>query len=147
MNVVLFGASGTLGSAVQKALEVKGHEVIGITRKSGKFRADIQDIESLRAVYKQIGSFDHVACAAGDVFPAPLEQTTDEQWSNSFKSKGMGQIDLVRAALPFIADKGSFALVSGVLTDEYTAGGVIGTVINHIVEGFTKAAAIELPRG
>src|ERR1700693_4859779 len=41
----------------------------------------------------------------------------------------------------------SFTLVSGVLTDEYTAGGVIGTVINHIVEGFTKAAAVELPRG
>jgi NAD(P)-dependent dehydrogenase (short-subunit alcohol dehydrogenase family) len=38
-------------------------------------------------------------------------------------------------------------LISGVLTDEYTAGGVIGTVINHIVEGFVKAAAVELPRG
>jgi NAD(P)-dependent dehydrogenase (short-subunit alcohol dehydrogenase family) len=88
-----------------------------------------------------------VACAAGDVFPAPLEQTTNEQWANSIKAKGMGQINLVRAALPFIADKGSFTLISGVLTDEYTTGGVIGTVINHIVEGFVKAAAVELPRG
>jgi NAD(P)-dependent dehydrogenase (short-subunit alcohol dehydrogenase family) len=59
----------------------------------------------------------------------------------------MGQINLVRAALPFIADKGSFTLISGVLTDECTTGGVIGTVINHIVEGFVKAAAVELPRG
>jgi len=147
MNVELFGASRTLGSAVQKALEVKGHEVIGITRKSGKFRADIQDIESLRAVYKQIGSFDHVACAAGDVFPAPLEQTTDEQWANSFKSKAMGQINLVRAAIPFIADKGSFTLVSGVLTDEVTFAATIGTTINYMVEGFVKGAAFELPRG
>jgi len=24
------------------------------------------------------------------IFPAPLEQTTDEQWANSFKSKAMG---------------------------------------------------------
>jgi NAD(P)-dependent dehydrogenase (short-subunit alcohol dehydrogenase family) len=126
---------------------VKGHEVIGITRKSGKFRADIQDIESLRAVYKQIGSFDHVACAAGDVFPAPLEQTTDEQWANSFKSKAMGQINLVRAAIPFIADKGSFTLVSGVLTDEVTFAATIGTTNNYTVEGFVKGAAFELPRG
>jgi len=147
MKVVLFGASGTLGSAVQKALEVKGHAVIGITRKSGQFRADIQDIASLRAVYKQIGSFDHVACAAGDVFPAPLEQTTDEQWANSFKSKAMGQINLVRAAIPFIADKGSFTLVSGVLTDEITFAATIGTTINCTVEGFVKGAAVELPRG
>ena len=147
MKVLLFGASGTLGSAVQKALEVKEHEVIGIARKSGQFRADIQDIESLRAVYKQIGSFDHVACAAGDVFPAPLEQTTDEQWANSFKSKAMGQINLVRAAIPFIADKGSFTLVSGVLTDEVTFAATIGTTMNYTVEGFVKGAASELPRG
>jgi NAD(P)-dependent dehydrogenase (short-subunit alcohol dehydrogenase family) len=54
-----------------------------------------------------------VANAAGDVFPGPFEQTTDEQWANSIKSKGMGQINLVRTALPFIADKGSFTLVLG----------------------------------
>jgi NAD(P)-dependent dehydrogenase (short-subunit alcohol dehydrogenase family) len=88
-----------------------------------------------------------VANAAGDVFPGPLEQTTDEQWANSIRSKGMGQINLVPAALPFIADKGSFTLVSGVLTDEYMHSGTIGTTINHLVEGFVKAAAVELPPG
>ena len=88
-----------------------------------------------------------MANAAGDVFPGPFEQTTDEQWANSIKSKGMGQINLVRTALPFIADKGSFTLISGVLTDEYMHGGTIGTTINHLVEGFVKASAVELPRG
>jgi NAD(P)-dependent dehydrogenase (short-subunit alcohol dehydrogenase family) len=62
-------------------------------------------------------------------------------------STGKGKTTLVRAALPFIADKGSFTLVSGVLTDEYTYGGSIGTTINHLVEGFVKGAAAELPRG
>ena len=71
----------------------------------------------------------------------------DEQWTKSISSKGMGQINVVRAALPFIADKGSFTLVSGVLTDEYMHGGTIGTTVNHLVEGFVKAAAVELPRG
>jgi NAD(P)-dependent dehydrogenase (short-subunit alcohol dehydrogenase family) len=147
MNVVLFGATGTIGSAVQKALEAKGHEVIGITRKSGQFQADMEDIESLKAVYTKIASFDHVACAAGDVFPAPLEQMTDEQWARSFRSKAMGQINVVRAALPFIADKGSFTLISGVLTDEVTMASTIGATINHAVEGFVRSAAAELPRG
>ncbi len=59
----------------------------------------------------------------------------------------MGQINLVRAALPHIADRGSFTLISGVLTDEYMHGGTIATAINHMVEGFVKAAAVELPRG
>ena len=85
--------------------------------------------------------------AAADVFPGPFEQVTAEQWSKSIAGKGLGQINLVRAALPYIADKGSFTLISGVLTDENVHGGTIGTTINHMVEGFAKAAAVELPRG
>jgi NAD(P)-dependent dehydrogenase (short-subunit alcohol dehydrogenase family) len=59
----------------------------------------------------------------------------------------MGQINLVHAALPHIADKGSFTLISGVLTDECMHGGTIGTTVNHLAEGFVKSAAVELPRG
>jgi NAD(P)-dependent dehydrogenase (short-subunit alcohol dehydrogenase family) len=99
-----------------------------------------------RCVRISFGCFDAVANAAGDVFPAPLELTTDEQWTQSLRSKGIGQINVVPAALPYIADKGSFTLAPGVLTDEYMHGGTIGT-INHLVEGFVKASAVELPRG
>jgi len=88
-----------------------------------------------------------LANAAGDASFGTLEESADEQWANSIKCKGMGQINVVRAALPFIADRGSFTLVSGVLTDEYLHGGTIGTTINHLVEGFVKGAAVELPRG
>jgi NAD(P)-dependent dehydrogenase (short-subunit alcohol dehydrogenase family) len=146
MKAILFG-TGNVGSAVKKALEEKGHEVVSVGRKSGNWQADISDPNSLKALFSKVGPFEAVACAAGDVFSAPLQQTTDEQWANSIKAKGMGQINLVRAGLPFIADKGSFTLISGVLTDEYTAGSVIGTVVNHMVEGFVKVAAGELPRG
>jgi NAD(P)-dependent dehydrogenase (short-subunit alcohol dehydrogenase family) len=146
MRVVVIG-KGTIGSAISKVLEQKGHEVVPVSRNSGKFRADISDSESLKALFSSVGSFNAVANAAGDVFPGPYEQTTDEQWEKSIKSKGMGQINLVRAALPFITDKGSFTLVSGILTDEYMHGGTIGTTINHLVEGFVKASAVELPRG
>ncbi len=147
MKVILFGASGTIGTAVGKALQENGHMVVGVSRRSGEFSADIRDIESLKALYKKIRSFDAVACAAGDVFPAPLEQSTDEQWASSLQSKAMGQINIVRAGLPFIADKGSFTLVSGILTDEVTFACTLGATINHTVEGFVKAAATELPRG
>jgi len=87
--------------------------------------ADLTDVKSLRALFEHAGAFDAVACAAGDVFPAPLDQTTDEQWAKSFAAKAMGQINLVRAALPFIADHGSFTLISGIVPDEPIVGGVI----------------------
>jgi NAD(P)-dependent dehydrogenase (short-subunit alcohol dehydrogenase family) len=137
MKAIVIGC-GTIGSAVKKALEEKGHDVVSVGRKCGDYQADISDPKSLKALFSRIGSFDAVANAAGDVFLGPLEQTTDEQWANSIKAKGMGQINLVRAALPFIADKGSFTLVSGVLTDEYIQGGTIGTTINSLIDGFVK---------
>jgi NAD(P)-dependent dehydrogenase (short-subunit alcohol dehydrogenase family) len=146
MRAVVVG-TGTIGSAIRKALEEHGHEVVSVGRKSGDFQADISDLESLKKLFATIGPFQAVANAAGDVFPGPFEDLTDEQWAKSIASKGMGQINLVGAALPHIADKGSFTLVSGVLTDEFMHGGAIGTTINHMVEGFVKAAAVELPRG
>lgn len=146
MKIVVVG-TGPVGAAVQKLLKDKGHDVLAVGRKSGDVQADISDPESLRSMFGKIGPFDAVANAAGDVFPGPFEQVTDEQWANSIKSKGMGQINLVREGVPFIADNGSFTLISGVLTDEYLRGGTVGTTINHLVEGFVKAAAVELPRG
>jgi NAD(P)-dependent dehydrogenase (short-subunit alcohol dehydrogenase family) len=146
MKAIVIG-SGTIGSAVKGALAENGHEVVSVGRKSGDYRADICDPGSLRALFSRIGSFDAVANAAGDVSFGALEQTTDEQWASSIESKGMGQINLVRAALPFIADNGSFTLISGVLTEEHIYGGTIGTAVNYMVEGFVKGAAGELPRG
>ena len=146
MKVVVIG-SGVIGTAIQKLLKAKGCEVVSVGRQSGDFHADISDSTSLKKMFKEIGYFDAVTNAAGDVFPGPFEQLTDEQWTNSIKYKGMGQINLVYAALPYIADKGSFTLISGVLTDEFIQGGTIGTTINHMVEGFVKSSATELPRG
>ena len=146
MRVVVVG-TGTIGAAVAATVVEHGHEVVTVGRKSGDFQADITDVASLRALFDRMEPFDAVANAAGEVFPAPLATATDQQWADSIAAKGMGQINLVRAALPHITDNGSFVLVSGVLTDEVIAASTIGTTVNHMVEGFVKAAATELPRG
>lgn len=146
MKIIVIG-TGTIGTAVRRILQEKEQHVVTVGRNSGDLQADISNCDSLRELFRRVGPFDAVANAAGDVLAEPLEDSTDEQWAASIASKGMGQINLVRAALPFIADKGSFTLVSGVLTDEYIHGGTIGATVNHLVEGFVKAAAVELPRG
>jgi NAD(P)-dependent dehydrogenase (short-subunit alcohol dehydrogenase family) len=146
MKIILVG-TGAIGSAVKNKLQEQGHEVVSVGRKSGDFRADISDMDVLKRLFANIGRFDAVANAAGDVFPGPFEQLTDEQWAKSIAGKGMGQINLVRAALPHISDKGSFTLISGVLADEFIYAGTVNATINHMVEGFVIAAATELPRG
>ena len=147
MKIILFGI-GTIGAAVKATLQASGHEVRTVSRTPGAdLLEDLTDVKRLRALFERAGAFDSVACAAGDVFPAPLDQATDEQWAKSFASKAMGQFNLVRAALPYIADRGCFTLISGIVPDEPIAGGVLVGTINQTVEGFVRAAAFELPRG
>ncbi|MEV0713741.1 short chain dehydrogenase [Asanoa sp. NPDC050611] len=146
MKVIVVG-SGAIGAAVQETLDAHGHEVVTVGRTSGTHQADITDKASLDALFARLAPFDAVASAAGPVFGGPLAAATDRQWADSIAGKGMGQINLVRAALPHIADGGSFTLVSGVLADEYTQNSTLGSTVNHMVEGFVKAAATELPRG
>ena len=82
MRVVVVG-TGTVGSAVKKLLAERGHSVISVGRKSGDYQADTSDPASLKKLFAGIGPFDAVANAAGDVFPGPFEQVTDEQWAKS----------------------------------------------------------------
>ena len=52
-----------------------------------------------------------------------LAAITREQWESSLKSKLLGQINLVQQALPYINEKGSFTLISGILGDEQIFAG------------------------
>jgi NAD(P)-dependent dehydrogenase (short-subunit alcohol dehydrogenase family) len=146
MRAIVFG-TGTIGRAVSLVFREAGHEVLSVGRASGDAQADLTDITSLRTLFAQHTSFDAVAVAAGEVFPAPLADTDDGQWAASIASKGMGQINVVRAGVPHIADGGSFTLVSGILGAEVTQAMTLGTTINRMVEGFVLGAATELPRG
>jgi NAD(P)-dependent dehydrogenase (short-subunit alcohol dehydrogenase family) len=59
----------------------------------------------------------------------------------------MGQINLVRAGLAHVRDGGSFTLTSGVLSQEPMPGSSAITLVNRGLEGFARAAALEMPRG
>jgi nucleoside-diphosphate-sugar epimerase len=54
MKAIVIG-TGTVGSAVKKALEEKGHEVVSIGRKSGDYQADISDPSSLMRLATWLG--------------------------------------------------------------------------------------------
>jgi len=147
MKIILIGANGTIGELVQTAMAGAGHEIVKAGRKSGDFQVDIESRESIRQLYQAVGSFDAVAVAAGEVVFAPLSQLTAENWQFSLGSKLMGQISLVQEAIPFINERGSFTLVSGVLNDEPIFAGAAAAAVSGALEGFARAAAVELPKG
>src|ERR1700693_3905830 len=147
MKIILIGANGKIGDLVQKALAGAGHEIVKAGRKSGDFQVEIENRESVRKLYQAVGSFDAVAIAAGEVAFAPLSELTAENWQFSLGSKLMGQINLVQEAIPFIKEKGSFTLVSGVLNDDPIFGSAAGAAVSGALEGFARVAALELPKG
>jgi NAD(P)-dependent dehydrogenase (short-subunit alcohol dehydrogenase family) len=147
MKIVLIGANGKIGELVQTAMAGAGHEIVKAGRKSGDFQVDIESRESIGQLYQAVGSFDAVAVAAGEVVFAPLSQLTAENWQFSLGSKLMGQISLVQEAIPFINERGSFTLVSGVLNDEPIFASAAAAAVSGALEGFARAAAVELPKG
>ncbi|WAF77803.1 short chain dehydrogenase [Aeromonas dhakensis] len=146
MKIVIVGASGTIGSAVSDLL-AKDHQVIRVGHSQGDARVDMRDPASIRGLFAKLGRFDSLVVASGSAAFNALTEMTDEEWQLGIQSKLMGQINLTRAAIPHLNDKGSITLISGILSEEPINWGASVTTINGAVEHFVKAAACELPRG
>ncbi|MQA21002.1 short chain dehydrogenase [Rugamonas sp. FT103W] len=146
MKVVVIGAAGAVGKAVVEQLGQR-HEIVTVGATSGQYQADIADIAQVRAVFAQIGRVDAVVVAAGSLHFAPLEGFTPEQFYVGLNSKLMGQVNVALVAQEYLNDGGSITLTSGIVADEPIRNGVSATMVNSAVEGFARAAAIELPRG
>ena len=56
-------------------------------------------------------------------------------------------MNLVRNGLDVMNDHGVFTLTSGVLSQEPMEGSAAISLVNAGVEGFVRAAALEMPRG
>ena len=59
----------------------------------------------------------------------------------------MGQVNLIRYGFDSVADRGSITVTSGVLAKSPTSNGAAISLVNAGLEGFTRAAALEAPRG
>lgn len=148
MNIILIGASGTVGGAIDDALS-PDHDLVRVGRTSGDVHADLSDPDSIHALYDEVDDFDAVVCAAGNAAFNPLEELSDEDFDLSLDSKLMGQVNLVRYGLPRISteENPSFTLVSGILSTNPIPGSAAISLVNSGVEGFARAAALEAPGG
>ena len=144
MRILVVGATGTIGREVVKALS--SHDVIEAAYEHG-IRVDISDPESIREMYHAAGTIDAVISAAGATRRKPLRELTDEDFAYSIANKLMGQVNLVRYGIGYVADGGSFTVTSGILGREPIAGSEAISLVNLGLEGFVRAAALEMPRG
>jgi NAD(P)-dependent dehydrogenase (short-subunit alcohol dehydrogenase family) len=146
MRILVIGANGTIGREIVKALAGE-HEVIGASRSNADVTADIRDVASIRAMYQKVGRLDAVVSAAGSGAWKPLAGLTDEDFAISLGYKLMGQVNVVRYGFEHVHDGGSITTTSGVLAKSPMPGSAAISLVNSGLEGFTRAAALEAPRG
>lgn len=153
MKILLVGASGTLGQAVARQLGQLGqlgqqHQILAAGRHSGELRVDLTDDASVAELFARTGPVDAVISTAGKLYFGPLQEMTPEQFNIGLQDKLLGQVRLALAAQHHLNAGGSITLTSGIVSAQPIRDGVNATSVNAALEGFVRAAALELlPRG
>jgi len=143
MRVLLVGATGMLGTEIKRILE-PAHEVITASRKGSDVAVDLSDKASIVAMYEKVGKVGAVVCVGGAAKFAPLDALADDDYAFSLANKLMGQVNLVRCAIGHVDEGGSVTLTSGTLAQDPMVGSAAVSLVNAGVEGFVRAAALEL---
>ena len=135
-----------MGSYLSTSFE-KDHEVIRVGRRSEDIQVDLTSPEAIENMYRKTGAFDALVCTAGPTFVGPWKNLTDQEFRYGLEGKMMGQINLVLIGQHYINPRGSFTLITGAVTHEPQKNFANASAANAAVEGFVRAAAIELENG
>jgi NAD(P)-dependent dehydrogenase (short-subunit alcohol dehydrogenase family) len=145
MKVIVIGATGTIGVEVAKALSGNKHEVVRASRNSD-VKVNLDDPASIRAMFEKVRDVDAVVSCAGSAAFKPFADLTDADYELGIRSKLMGQVSVARLAKDCLRDGGSITLTTGVLAMRPMVRSASVSMVNAGLEGFVRAAALELPR-
>ena len=146
MKIIIVGGNGAVGKTAADALSSR-NEIITVGKTSGDVQADIEDIDSIRAMYRQVGKVDAVVGAVGHGHFGVVHEMTSEQFMKGIYHKMLPQVNLVLEGFDYINDGGSFTLTSGVLNRDPIPGGSCAAAANGAIDGFVVGAAVDMPRG
>ncbi|QMU31387.1 short chain dehydrogenase [Adhaeribacter radiodurans] len=146
MKIIVIGATGTIGKEVVKLLQANGHEVVAASRSSQP-SVDFTNAASIDAFYNQVEEVDAIITVAGDAAFVALDKLTDADIQLSLQSKLMGQINMVRKGLSKLRPNGVFVITGGFLAYAPAPQTAMITMVNAGLEGFAKAAALDLTEG
>jgi len=145
MIIIVVGATGVIGSEVAKALAAKKHDVVRASR-DGEVKVDVTDPDSIRSMFDEIGDVDAVVSCAGDAAFKPFAELIEADYQLGLRSKLMGQVRLAVTAKDRLREGGSITLTTGVLAMQPMPGSASISMVNAGLEGFVRAAALEMPR-
>ncbi len=145
MKIIVIGATGTIGAKVANAFSAKKHEVIRASR-NGDIKVNLDDPATIRALFERVKDVDALVSCAGNAAFKPFSQLTDADYQLGLRSKLMGQVSAARIASEHLRDGGSVTLTTGVMAMHPIRGSASVSLVNAGLEGFVRAAALEIPR-
>lgn len=146
MKIIIVGSTGTIGQAVLVELS-KRHTIISVAHNHGDIQMDITDTSSIEKMFQTVGKFDALISTTGKVHFDDFAAMKPEHYQLGLNDKLMGQVNLVLIGRNHINDKGSFTLTSGILSHDPIRYGSSASMVNAALDGFVRAASIEMPRG
>lgn len=146
MKIIIIGATGTVGQAVTQELS-KRHDIVTVGNRAGQYQVDITSTDSIHQLFETVGKVDAIVSTAGNVHFGPLSEMSAEQFKIGLHNKLLGQVSLALIGQHYLNAGGSITLISGILSDEPIRQGANASTVNAAIDGFVRAAAVELAHG
>ena len=158
-NVVIIGGTAGIGLAAAQAAAEAGARVWAAGRTeahiekareiaNGAFevrQADTHDADSLKAIFEEAGSIDHLVSAAigGERTLKPFLEQTEDQFKAAY-GKLWGYANAVRTGAPYVAENGSITLVSGSPARKIKPAQSALSCVGASVENLVRCLAVEM---
>jgi NAD(P)-dependent dehydrogenase (short-subunit alcohol dehydrogenase family) len=97
-------------------------------------------------MFEKVRNVDAVVSCAGNAAFKPFTDLTDADYEFGLHSKLMGQVLLARLATDHLTEGGSITVTTGILAMNPMRGSASVSMVNAGLEGFVRAAALEMPR-
>ncbi len=141
-KIIVVGATGRLGSVVVGGLT--DYEVIRAGRSGPDLKIDALDFGSASDAFARIGPFDALISCAGVRAPfKPFEELTIEDFATGISNKCLSQLNLAKAAIPYLTENGSITLTSGIIGDEPILAGSAAAAANGALNMCVATLAAE----
>jgi NAD(P)-dependent dehydrogenase (short-subunit alcohol dehydrogenase family) len=158
-NVVIIGGTAGIGLAAAQAAAAAGAKVWAAGRSeehiesakqvaNGSFevrQADTHDAASLEAIFKEVGTVDHLVSAAvgGERTLKPFLEQTEDQFKAAY-DKLWGYAKVVRTGAPYLAADGAITLVSGSPARKIRPAQSPLSCVGASVENLVRCLAVEM---
>jgi NAD(P)-dependent dehydrogenase (short-subunit alcohol dehydrogenase family) len=158
-RVIILGGSSGLGFATARAAAAEGATVVIVSGNQNKidaaltqlpegstgFAIDLSKEANIKSFFETAGSFDHLVYSAAENLTLNYITETDLDAARNFLNlRYWGAFAAVKYGAPHINAGGSISLTGGNAGKRPSAGWAIAASICSMMEGFVRAAAVEL---